>query len=143
MTVIAVDERLLLEIIEGCEGVTPGPWIRHGVRRKIGTQDYLMVGPDGSPIAAFPTGFDPSDAFRDAAHLARLDPQTVHALATELLAARKEIAGLREGLQRVVRLADEGFDYQHQRMDGGFSKLKSAPAMVEARNLLAGGNSNE
>lgn len=109
---VTVDERLLLEIIEGCEGVTPGPWhfveensglmpdhgygLLHGQPGAGGWEEnlYLSVGCSTRANDALGNGVPE----KNAAHIARLDPQTVHALATELLAARKEIAGLREGL---------------------------------------------
>ena len=57
----------------------------------------------------------------------------VHALASELLSARKEIAGLREGLREVL-------DWYNGDPD---MPLDWADCMFRAANLIAGGNSNE
>jgi hypothetical protein len=48
---------------------SPLPWIRSGVRYKLGSEDCIMIGPDGFMIAAFPIGRNPKDhasAFCDA-----------------------------------------------------------------------------
>lgn len=105
----AVDERLLLEIIEGCEGVTPGPW---AIEPHVSYMDadYAQINGKGwgwfARVCVRVDGAPSKGGEANAAHIARLDPQTVHALATELLAARKEIAGLREGLAKAERRAE-------------------------------------
>lgn len=81
------------EILRGCEGVTPGPWAV--------SYDELGSGPD-LRLVAFLEGPDEtltgvideepgSMGSPILEHIARLDPQTVSSLATELLALRKRV----------------------------------------------------
>lgn len=81
---IVTDERLA-EIIKGCEGVTPGPW---------GEGDkWVFASPrSGNPSHALEHIFRNEEAQANAAHVARLDPQTVLSLLTELQHRRAEEA---------------------------------------------------
>ena len=40
---------------------TPGPWQRSGVRRKLGNEDCIVVGPDSFAIAFLPIGRRPQE----------------------------------------------------------------------------------
>jgi len=42
-------------------GHTPGPWQRSGVRRKLGDEDCICVGPDSFSIAFLPIGRRPRE----------------------------------------------------------------------------------
>ena len=89
------------EIRALAEKATPGPWIRAGVRHKIGQESCFAVGPDVNPIAFLPIGSQQRDrfhaeAFKDAAYIAALDPQTVLALLASHEALRAEVERLRE-----------------------------------------------
>lgn len=90
------------EILRGCEGVTPGPWtVFHDTCAqcaKNGTAEYGISGIPGGYHAPF-------GAKADAAHIARLDPQTVSSLATELLALRKRVGELERTVEFVTRWA--------------------------------------
>ena len=81
MTDREITDDVLREILAGCEGATPGPWSQVG--RTGGTICY------GHPKKG---GWVASMHWRGAsvngAHVARLDPQTVSAIVTELLSLR-------------------------------------------------------
>lgn len=72
------------ELLAGCEGATPGPW---------GEGDkWVFASPrDGNPSSALENILRNEEAQANAAHIARLDPQTVASLATELLVLRKRV----------------------------------------------------
>lgn len=81
MTITPSDERLR-EILDGCEGVTPGPWI---------TDDpWIVSTKEGVRYLASTSGLDTTtlQSDIDAAHIARLDPQTVASIVRELLSLR-------------------------------------------------------
>lgn len=99
------DERLG-EMLAGLEGVTPGPWFTTG-SPWFQSGDGVMAGsPDphaGFLIADCDDGFNPRDEYegyplgdadRDAAHIARCDPDTMRSILTELVALRKVAAEL-------------------------------------------------
>jgi hypothetical protein len=78
----------LREMIDGCEGVTPGPWFTEkgdssGIWTDSDAADRLLASTDCSSIIPW------EEAAANGKHIARLDPETVKAMATELLAARK------------------------------------------------------
>lgn len=82
---VLTNERLE-EILAGCEGVTPGPWV-YGAKylcRKTDTDasDYERL------AQCLPGEFDGDGWNTNAAHIARLDPATVRAMVVELLALR-------------------------------------------------------
>lgn len=100
------------EILAGCEGVTPGPW-ETGVPGDYPPAsqldgDHTPVHSDtwGAFISVV-TGIDRGDGRvgtsqqgkSNLAHIARLDPQTVSSLATELLALRKRVGELEGALR--------------------------------------------
>lgn len=72
------------EILAGCKGVTPGPWTFTG----------LEMTANGLKIVDCLWGSKTSDGVATYRHIARLDPQTVSSLATELLALRKRVGEL-------------------------------------------------
>lgn len=103
MTETVSDEKLR-EILAGCEGVTPGPWYTTRSPWFRSDDGVLCGSPDGNiayMIADCDDGFNPRDEYTgpfelgnkdaDAAHIARLDPQTVASIITELLARRTAI----------------------------------------------------
>lgn len=101
---MTITAEIVAELAKGCEGVTPGPWIRSGVRRKIHDQDCLMVGPDGFMIAAIPVGRRPNEhagAFRDAGFIAACDPQTILSLC-------KDWMRMKEALERIASISHTG-----------------------------------
>ena len=85
------DERVL-EIIAGCEGVTPGPWTAF-YKHKY-DEYHVGVGSGAMKLALFSDGCPTENPQLDSEHIARLDPQTVSSLATELLALRKRVGEL-------------------------------------------------
>lgn len=114
MTVTAVDERLLLD-----------------------EDDMLVFSALHAACSDVPSF---NEALPKADQIAAISAATAP-LAAELLAARKEIAGLREGLgwyaeqTRLCRLI-------HSEGDAGRNALAKDGGQ-RARNLIAGGNSNE
>lgn len=98
------DERLA-EIIKGCEGVTPGPW----QRVEPGAESTLVECHNGTICEVQWNRPDVGNAHRDAAHIARLDPQTVASLLTELQHRREAEAGsVSNALLNAVAHAIEG-----------------------------------
>lgn len=104
-----VSDDKLREIIAGCDGVTPGPWA---------TDDPWIVysAADGDILYLADTeDLDTSDEQMviDAAHIARLDPQTVTAICEELLARRSHQGSYRlvpeEPTEAMVRAMGDAF----------------------------------
>lgn len=98
------DERLR-EILAGCEGVTPGPWwgephydeMERGCAVIAATPHGPLPGNPTRGMLAFAVQVDPANAKvaeADAAHIARLDPDTVRSIITELLELRKYAANI-------------------------------------------------
>ena len=92
MSTISSDD--LRAILAGCDGVTPGPWangIHH--RQETRDRDFAPIFANGVvPMAMVPLsvgGYQDPDGPRNAAHIARLDPQTVASIITELLSLRE------------------------------------------------------
>ena len=81
----------LLKLKALAKEATPGPWIRFGVRMKLGGEDCLRVGRDDFPLAFLPIGREHqhAGAFNDAGFIAAANPSTVTAMVEELLASRK------------------------------------------------------
>lgn len=87
------DERLY-EILAGCEGVVPGPWHRpaasSAIEKALGgpvgvvnsDAGLVVVAREGKELERYKVNLD---------HIARLDPETVSSLVTELLDARAAI----------------------------------------------------
>jgi len=85
------------EILAGCEGVTPGPWFDEnpGDDVTLGwVNDSDPLNDGGSLATTWAAGRPVGEGKINAAHIARLDPQTVSSLATELLALRKRVGEL-------------------------------------------------
>lgn len=88
----------LEEILAGCEGVTPGPWIgMDQLEVAYGLKSWEVRQVDAEPsnkhfwperICTSPEGVHRIGPNPNAAHIARLDPQTVAAIVTELIARR-------------------------------------------------------
>lgn len=93
------DERLA-EIINGCDGVSPGPW--SSTIMEIGS-DEAIVRSAGFVVATTRIGEKPGRYGLNADHIARLDPQTVRSLLTELQHRREAEAGAPEGWVLVPR----------------------------------------
>ena len=90
------------EILAGCEGVTPGPWRISGL-----DADQHIAAPYGDDGIAFVSiAWEMRDP--ELRHIARLDPQTVASLATELLALRKRVEELEGALEDAARMAERG-----------------------------------
>jgi hypothetical protein len=92
------------EIMQRANAATKGPWIRFGVRSKLGDESCVAVGPDGCPIAYLPIGSQQKDkyhaeAFKDANFIAhaRVDVTT---LANAYLAALDQIEYVRDELEQ-------------------------------------------
>jgi hypothetical protein len=77
-----VSDDKLREILAGCErmspGPSPGPWLVEG--------RYVMA--EGRCVAKFDWAVRDARDDENAAHISRLDPQTVEAIVTELLTLR-------------------------------------------------------
>jgi hypothetical protein len=80
----------LREILAGCEGVTPGPW-------EAG-HHWVFVPPEDAanhptmPLRSILRDVPESELQPNAHHIARLDPQTVASIVTELLERRAYLA---------------------------------------------------
>ncbi|MDE2105109.1 MAG: hypothetical protein KGL39_48165 [Patescibacteria group bacterium] len=97
------DERLR-EILDGCEGVTPGPWKMQEIDTEgdevgeafiVGARQQGLIG----VALPFPREIAYCDFSRVAAngrHFARLDPHTVRSMVSELLDRRAANAGTAE-----------------------------------------------
>jgi hypothetical protein len=96
MTDISDDK--LNEILAGTEGVTPGPWVSEGSRSAeepdagcaviASNADHEVSNPSRGMVL-WANGFR-AECVNNAAHVARLDPDTVKAIVTELLALRHQ-----------------------------------------------------
>lgn len=80
------------EIIDGCEGVTPGPWLTVKNRETSGYGEPdtlpLLIESDDYALATVIGDVEELDWSANAAHIARLDPATVASAFRELLAFR-------------------------------------------------------
>lgn len=147
MTGEVSDDRLR-EIVAGCEGVTPGPYkVRH---HPLDEGHFFVEAPPhiqkGTGIKAAygieVLGEDTGESFypleqkkRDAAHIARLDPQTVASMASELLAARQEI-------ERQYHNADGVLAEMRRRADAAayyIDRLRTAHSGKAVRDLEEAG----
>lgn len=77
----------LREILAGTEGVTPGPYHGGGFAVYADTHSRHRVCVLHTGVVGNPPSHAPTDEI-NAAHFRRLDPDTVKALVTELLALR-------------------------------------------------------
>jgi len=89
-----ISDEKLAEIIKGCEGVTPGPWM---------VRDHCVFTKEpGRCVARLDWHIRDERDDANAAHIARLDPQTVLSLLTELQRRREAEAGaLKHALDRL------------------------------------------
>jgi len=106
-----LSERLIREIIEGCEGVTPGPWESDGIKND-GFMSYEVTDPNNRSVADALNagvievqeeegrGWD-EQGRKNMAHIARLDPATVRSMATELLANRTALDAANATIERL------------------------------------------
>lgn len=95
-----LDEKALREILDGCEGVTPGPWGWSIIDASMASLGVLPDPGSGDPhvLSVSPCESCRGDEWEwgkcltpnkpDADHIARLDPQTVASIVTELLELR-------------------------------------------------------
>lgn len=91
----AVSGTVLRDILAGCEGVTPGPWKTWAV------EFVYSSGPDGANICAASEpratkeigytkpALGSEESATNALHIARLDPQTIASIVSELIARRE------------------------------------------------------
>ena len=99
-------------LLEGCKGVTPGPWETY--------YNGLSVCNDSGHIAG-------CEEESDAAHIARCDPQTIAELCIETLSLRARVKVLEEALRwygeqaRLAKLIHAEGDLGRHRLakDGG------------------------
>lgn len=110
MTDTISDEKLD-EIIAGCAGVTPGPWVAYhdtcAQCEKNGTAEY--------GISQLPGGYHaPFGEKADAEHIARLDPATVLSMGARIKAQDAELARLRADragfVEECARICDDEAD---------------------------------
>lgn len=115
MTNATAAEAKLREIVDGLEGVTPGPWQTIG--SAAAEELYVFVGPreiacvrygeSHPPREAAP---HPANAAHTARHIARCDPQTIREISAAFEAMKRERDELRlreRELAEMVAMADE------------------------------------
>jgi hypothetical protein len=129
MTMKLTDEQIAA-IRDGCEGVTPGPWHIHPVDdTTIITLERTVVATTCDSAAT-----EREDSYnveyermgRDALHIARCDPDTIRALATEVLEGRATIARLtRDQDAAIVALGEWA------RKAGALENRVAADAMIK------------
>lgn len=79
-----LDDEKIAAIRDGTDGVTPGAWCLSKTSR---WPRVIAILPERVDVAATTNDYD-------ASHIARCDPDTIRALATEVLESRAEIARL-------------------------------------------------
>lgn len=139
----------LEEILAGCEGVTPGPW---GYRpEKYDDWGFVRApSPDSLPgelVAVIKkhdyVGDDELSRHRvartdpaatDGQHVARLDPATVVAIVTELLAARANVEELTKERDKALSNMEAATEVQN---DATAALLNEAAAREAAESSLA------
>lgn len=128
----------LQAIIDGCEGVTPGPWRigRLGDQEMSHVVDFgeppkapFMILRNGSPAKPHMgyTGLpdagvvhsDDGSSPANAAHIARLDPDTIKAMALELQSLRSQSLSTQQPMGEVT---DEMVERASKAMDEKFSE---------------------
>ncbi len=93
---IEITEEKLREIEEARSKATPGPWIRSGIREKLGQESCICVVAAKEAIAFLPIGSQQNDkyhasAFCDAAYIALMSPDLTEALVRELRMTRNSL----------------------------------------------------
>lgn len=130
-------------IRDGCEGVMPGPWHTHLV------DDTTIISPDGTKVATTCDSAETEreDGYnieyermeRDAAHIARCDPDTIRALATEALESRATIeaqAARIAELEAQIKTVLDRESATYARHDEWVAKLEAALANEKAERAL-------
>lgn len=114
---MTISDEQIAQMLAGLEGVTPGPWVaasNYSIHRvgDMYSEDGFVEALDGYCVEA-PTYDDhvtrraAIEKPEDAAHIARLDPDTVRALLTELEQTRAENKRLRDITVRAQYLVPE------------------------------------
>jgi hypothetical protein len=94
----------LKALIDGCEGVTPGPWESSGTL--VGT--YIEGRREFTLVAKTEIGREfPLEYRRNTSHIARCDPDTIRALATEVRESREAMRGLSVTRDTITDVATE------------------------------------
>ncbi len=85
-----LSDEALKALIDGCEGVTPGPWEGSGTLVGI----YIEGRREWTLVAKTEKGREfPLEYRRNTSHIARCDPATIRALASEVLESREAMKG--------------------------------------------------
>jgi hypothetical protein len=108
-------DEAIAAIRDGCEGVTPGKWQALRSDPAEGVNCHWIKAQPSPALRGFSkeiayvggTYYADGPDVRDAAHIARCDPDTIHALATEVLESRAEIERL------VAEVADAQLSEAH------------------------------
>lgn len=120
------DEKLG-EILAGLDGVTPGPWKFEG-----SIYEHMGAGirsiPDDRGFAQL---WKSSNVALDAKHIARLDPDTVHALVTELQAHRLSALAPQPMSAETIAAAEAEADELYEALRPGFEAQFPAPQPSE------------
>lgn len=112
---MTVSDERLNEIIAGCDGVTPGPWMPASDLPAYAIMALTAEGKGGHRVVQTPNqnnyrhfgpsnGWDGISSYTNAKHIANCDPATIQSMAEELLELRskgieEEVAAeLRDGL---------------------------------------------
>jgi hypothetical protein len=150
-------------ILAGTKGVTPGPWeieecenrddsvgrfTSYAVSGSVPGSSYRknLVDTLNSSVIELHVEYDEDghsawdeQGAKDAAHIARLDPQTVSALCTDLIESMDRVEELEGVVREIVRL-NSSFEFWFTRNNGDESPLSGTPAMTAARKSLGGSN---
>ena len=99
-------------IRDGCEGVTPGPWRRYAQSPHISRDNTrpdphpgvgsVLIAECGNYRDRQLVSYSMSRWLADAAHIARCDPDTIRALATEVLESREALAAKDREIERLA-----------------------------------------
>jgi hypothetical protein len=91
-------------LIVGCEGVTPGPWEGSGTLVGI----YIEGRREWTLVAKTEKGREfPLEYRRNTSHIARCDPDTIRALATEVKESREAMHGLSVTTDTITDVANQ------------------------------------
>ena len=122
----------LKALIDGCDGVTPGPWDGSGTLVGI----YIEGRREWTLVAKTEKGREfPLEYRRNTSHIARCDPDTIRALATEVLESRGAMHGLSVTTDTITDVANEVLESRKRIAE--FKAALAAPNRVHA-NMLSG-----